>query len=467
MQEPVIEGDCKIMNIIRETILGKLLSVPFELDTLLEKQLKPLSKQERFIQLPTENIDEFVNVDLQESANDSETVRQEVKPQAIDPVFDTSALTEELMKKDDFVSLGDTLGNKDDNSKTSVDNVSSQQSNKEDTDYLQGSDKGSKLEDSHLIDDKLLWNQFLCENSSCLTDCLAFTEDQLAKSGSVIDHVQYLAQLAVVGFLKTMKTTTDPHYKWFLFNLYYPESTFFTDPLSEMIPVYVINMPIADQLKTQITMEKWLNCVHKVLETKTQPVDSIVLSDDIAKSDLHSEEVNKVSAGLTGDGVDIINKDSVQVAAGLCLRADVLKRMIQGCLNKLEKDSENDISKQLKQCQDMVTTLLQTERLKLNSELVLDSEKAPQEEIIIEEAESAELCVKEAACTEMNSSADFKDADNDSDKHILSVKYGDTCWSDVTLEALCWRIQHRLPYSQGRLPFLCPPAKGSSGACSV
>ena len=120
MQEPVSAGDFKMVNYIRETLLTKVISVPFEEDLSLEKQLIPLSKPDRYIPPTKENMEDV------ESTHCSKTEQSEMfKTTAT--INKHSVLTEEekkeMLKDAKIIDYNQT---ENDGSETNTTNVSVQ-----------------------------------------------------------------------------------------------------------------------------------------------------------------------------------------------------------------------------------------------------------------------------------------------------------------------------------------------------
>ena len=299
---------------------------------------------------------------------------------------------------------------------------------------MQGLKETKRSEDLNLNDDKLLWSQHLSENPSCLVDLLTFTVSHLNKDDCDFDYMKYLAQLALIGFIKTVKTPTDSRYKWLLFNIYRchtdPGLDLMSDSLLEMVPVYVLNIPLADQINNQIDTEQWLTSFYKLLEF-IQHKDSTGQTVGNAGNQTDSTVVNESSVG----------DDTVQIVAGICVKKVVLNRMIQGCLTELEKGVKQDKRSNLEECREMIETISITDS-EANTRKQIETERGMKTSEMDEES-----CIKEDSCLEV---VTVTEGDNyESSCKIKGVKYGDSCWSDVTLEALCWRIQQRLPYCQG------------------
>ena len=425
MQEPVSAGDCEIVNYIRETLLTKVISVPFEEDISLEKQLIPLSKPDRYIPPTKENIEDV------ESTHYSKTEQSEMfKTTAT--INRHSVLTEEEKKEMlEDTEMIDYKQTETDGSETNTTNISVQLSAEEPIGNLQGLKETKKSGDLNLNDDKLLWSQLLSENPSYLVDLLTFTDSHLNKDDSDFDYMKYLAQLALIGFIKIVKTPTDSRYKWLLFNIYRGHSDLMSDSLLEMVPVYVLNIPLADQINNQIDTEQWLTSIYKLLKF-IQHKDSTGQSVGVAGNQTDSTVVNVISKG----------DDTVQIVAGVCVKKVVLNRMIQGCLTDLEGDGKQDKRSNLEECREMIETIS-----------IIDSETNVSKQIETERGLKTsemdeESCIKEDTCLEV---VTVTEGDNyKSSCKFKGVKYGDSCWSDVTLEALCWRIQQRLPYCQGK-----------------
>ena len=429
MQEPVSAGDCEMVNYVRETLLTKVISVPFEVDLSLEKQLMPLSKPDRYIPLTKENMEDV------ESTHYSKTEQPEMFKSTA-TINRHSVLTEEekkeMLKDAEIIDYKPT---ETDGSETNTTYVSVQLSAEGPIGNLQGLKETKKSEELNLNDDKLLWSQFLSENPSCLVDLLTFTESHLNKDNSDFDYMKYLAQLALIGFIKIVKTPTDSCYKWFLFNIYRchsgPGLDLMSDSLLEIGPVYVLNIPLADQINNQIDTEQWLTSIYKLLE-HIQHNDSTGRSVSDAGNQTDSTVVKEISEG----------DDTVQIVASICVKKVVLNRMIQGCLTELEKDVKQDKRSNLEECREMIETISITDS-ETNIRKQIETERGMKTSEMDEES-----CIKEDTCLEV---VIVTEGDNyESSCKIKGVKYGDSCWSDVTLEALCWRIQQRLPYCQGK-----------------
>ena len=417
-----------MVNYIRETLLTKVISVPFEEDLSLEKQFKPLSKPDRYIPPTKENMEDvesihYLKTEQSEMFKTTATINRH------------SVLTEE--EKTEMLEDAEIIDYKQtetDGSETNTTNVSVQLSVEEPIGNLQGLKETKKSEDLNLNDDKLLWSQLLSENPSCLVDLLTFTESHLNKDDSDFDYMKYLAQLALIGFIKIVKTPTDSRYNWIIFNIYRchtdPGLDLMSDSLLEMVPVYVLNIPLADQINNQIDTEQWLTSIYKLLEF-IQHKDSACQTVGDAGNQTDSTVVNEIS-----------NSDNtVQIIAGISVKKVLLLRMIQGCLTELEKDVKQDKRSNLEECREMIETISITDS-ETDIRNQIETERGMKTSEMDEES-----CIKEDSCLEVVTVAEGDGYD--SSCKIKGVKYGDSCWSDVTLGALCWRIQQRLPYCQG------------------
>ena len=409
--------------------MSNLLSVPFEFDSVMEKQLKPLSKPDKCIPLPKENLDDCDIDDGKETVSALNVAGNDTAEMpAVN--HDEQLSVSHDQKKDNLVT-DDVL-----NDNSGVDQSGDTTLTEQSTSTLDGADKISMPADGQKADNKLFWSNFLNKNSSFLAELLDSIESQMEKNETSFGYLQCLAQLGLIGFIKTENTRTGFLDRWLVFSMF-PESDQLqanssAETVLELRPVYIMSNLIADQVDSQISIDRWLCCVHKVLRKGNEIFQGVRenLQSCLSKtSESHSErpaEPHDSEVGsLFSDNDCDITKDFLHIVSGLCVQKDVFHRMMQGCLDEVEAAVTSGTSKLISECKDMMVTLLKNGGLKGTNKALGDTK--------IDRADrEGEL--------------GFKPEMTDT---VMSVKYGDMWKSDVTLEALCWRIKYRLPLCQG------------------
>ena len=429
IQDPITFGDIKVMNSLRDTLMSNLLSVPFALDSVMEKQLKPLSKPDKCIPLPKENLDDYDIDDVKDTVNASNVSGEDTAEiQAVNQ--DEQLHVPQDQKKDNLVT-DDAL-----NDNSGVDQSGDTTHTEQSTSTLDGADKSSMPGNGQKADDKLFWSNFLNKNSSFLAELLDSIESQMEKNETSFGYLQCLTQLGLIGFIKTENTKTGFWDRWLVLNMF-PESDQLqanssAETVLELRPVYIMSNLIADQMDSQISIDRWLGCVHKVLQKGNEifqgvreNLQSYMSKTSESHSDRPAEPHNSEVGSLFSDNDCDITKDFLHIVSGLCVPKDVFHRMMQGCLDEVEAAVTSGTSKLISECKDMMVTLFKNWGLKGINKAMGDTK--------IDRADS-------------EGELGFKHKMTDT---VMSVKYGNMWKSDVTLEALCWRIKYRLPLCQG------------------
>ena len=470
IEEPVTSSDYLVINSIRKTVIEKLLCVPYEVDSLLEKQLKPLSGPEKCIPLARDDPDEFDVLSAHEKGKVSETV---------DSVQKDEVENEESVKVSDAVQEIDqseisTEQTTDSHQDTEMDMA------KVDTCTDKEIESNEKVKDvdrpnksmisgkSDLTYDRQFWNKFLCENPTVLETLLLFTEKHVKSIETDTDHLRFLAQLGLLGLIKINESlrsipvaetlfplgqNNEIPFCWLIYNLVLKncQENGRTTSLPEVNPAYIVDQSIADELSKQISAENWITCVHTVLKTtinrfqsdkpgSEEKVTDINFTNDIAD---HLRQTVSDHSNNNKSSYSIDNIESyAHIVSGLCLHKDVLCRMIEGCLTDIENNASSDEDLPLNDCQVVLRQLQNTKAAYKAVDAEPDSDKVePEEQVEFGkyQADSLESRVR--------NSADLGALSSESEEKTLM--FGDSWKSDVSLEALCWRIRYRLPYCQG------------------
>ena len=451
VEEPVTSDDYKIINSIKETVIEKLLCVPYEVDSMLEKQLKPLSRPAKYKSLSIDNPDELDMLSAHEKSKDTE---------AVDSAQNDATEEGESVKVLDNVQNVDQLGISTENNQDidpDVPNVDTG-TDKEtaSTDILVDNartDTNMNLGKSDLTYNRQFWNKFLCENSTVFETLLLFTERYVRTIGTDTDHLSFLAQLGVLGYIKInefMKNTVSetmlssdknieiPFY-WLINNLFYENCQATGNPNSsfEINPIYIVDQTIAGELCKQIHAENWIQCLHTILKCTIGGLTDVhqdsKLTDGIANQTV-SENSGSDKSSHKSDYIE----SYLHIVSGLCLGRDVLFRMMEGCLTIIGDTASSDVVISLNECQDMVKQLKDMTLYKTADEKPLTDKTKPGE-LVENVNDKGDPLVRNG--TELGCLC--------SENEGKSVMFGVSWKSDVSLEALCWRIKYRLPYFQG------------------
>ena len=470
IEEPMTAGDYKIISRIRETVIEKLLSVPYEVDSLLEKQMKPLSRPDKYIMLSSDNPDDFDILSVHERRKVSETVDfvEQDKTKDIECDKQSDAIQETVEDKSETkVSKQDaeTDGAKAD----TCGDLEIESTGKTADD--KATDKGLSFETSDLMYDRQFWNKFLCQNPIVLETLLLFTERQIENVETVTDHLHCLAHLGLFGFIKIDRSgRSNPiaaakvpfssgqenriPFCWLIYNLFHKEcqSGDFgrAETLPELSPIYIVDQSMADELINKISTKSWVKCVHTVLKSARDRFQRVERGSEFKLDDSNfTSDVADLSGFTESDHIldnkasdDTDNMDSyTHVVSGLYLHKDVLCRMINGCLTEVEKNGYADTDLLLKDCQDMLSQLQNTNiRYKTGGEEP-DDRLEPREHIELGK------CQTDAMESHVKNTIEIDSLPEESGEK--TVKFGESWKLDASIEALCWRIKYRLPYCQG------------------
>ena len=469
IEEPMTSGDYLIIDSIRERVIEKLLCVPYEIDSLLEKQLKPLSRTDKYIPLSRDDPDEFDVLSAHERSKVSETV---------DSIQKEEIENEESVKISDVVQdcnqsevsteqAADSNQNTETEAKIDTCTDKEIESN-EKVIHDNRTNENKPFGKSDLTYDRQFWNKFLWENATILETLLLFTEKHVKNIETDTDPLHFLAQLGLLGLIKINESlrsipvaetlfplgqNNEIPFRWLIYNLVLKncQENGRTTSLPEVNPAYIVDQSIADELSKQTSVENWVTCVHTVLKTtinrfqsdkpgSEEKVMDINFTNDIADhlSQTVSDHSNNNKSSYSIDNIE----SNAHIVSGLCLHKDVLCRMIEGCLTDIENNASSDEDLPLNDCQVILRQLQNTKAAYKAVDAEPDSDKVePEEQVEFGkyQADSLESRVR--------NSADLGALSSESEEKTLM--FGDSWKSDVSLEALCWRIRYRLPYCQG------------------
>ena len=454
--------DYKIFTSIRETVIEKLLCVPYEVDSMLEKQLKPLSRPAKYKPLSIDNPDELDMLSAHEKRKVSEAVDSAQNDateegESVKVLDNVQDVDESRNNAEQFADDNQDLDTDGPNIDASTDKELAKEV--ESADIVVNNtraDKSMNLGKSDLMYNRQFWNKFLCENSTVFETLLLFTERYVRNIDTDTDHLSFLAQLGVLGFIKinefmknipvseTMlssdKNIEIPFY-WLINNLFYENCQETGNPNSafEINPIYIVDQTIAGELCKQVSAENLIQCLHSVLKCTIGGLN--VVHQDSKLTD--EKKVNQTgsensSSNKSSRESDYIEPSYLHIGSGLCLHRDVLFRMMDGCLTIIGDIASSDVVISLNECQDMVKQLKDMTLYKTADEKPPTDKTKPGElgENVNDKGDPLVRNGTELGCL-------------CSENEGKSVMFGVSWKSDVSLEALCWRIKYRLPYFQG------------------
>lgn len=207
--------------------------------------------------------------------------------------------------------------------------------------------------------------------------------------------METVAQLGTLLCMIRVGMDNDISDNWFIDNLYIPSGEWKAESNDMAELVYSLNFTLLQNLKSHLSEARLIGCLRKTLSLISEQLDL----DTVSENDEESFRRNEFG-------------EIVKVVAGIVIDRAVLIRMLSGMIDATQNVGEetlNEMAKILEKLADIV---------ELKREV-------------------------DDARVELNGAVDD-----------VGVIVGDIWCDDVTLEAMLWRIDNRLPHYQGLLDLM-------------